>query len=107
MGYPEQTPYAPDLLRDPTARAAVITRSKGGCESPKCEGHPKERTTAGLPILQVDHVRDLTKGGPDVPWNMIALCPNCHALKTYGENRDKLRRLLAVTAKQLHEEALR
>ncbi|WP_030980751.1 HNH endonuclease signature motif containing protein [Streptomyces sp. NRRL S-1824] len=94
------------FVRDPCARAAVITRSKGGCESPKCEGHPKERTTAGLPILQVDHVRDLTKGGPDVPWNMIALCPNCHALKTYGENREKLRRLLAAEAKRLHEEEL-
>lgn len=93
-------------VRDPAARAAVITRSKGNCESPKCDGHPKERTTAGLPILQVDHVRDLTKGGPDVPWNMIALCPNCHALKTYGENRDKLRRLLTTTAGRLHAEAL-
>ncbi|MFF0218288.1 HNH endonuclease [Streptomyces vinaceus] len=93
-------------VRDPTARAAVIRRSKGNCESPKCAGHPKERTTAGLPILQVDHVRDLQKGGPDIPWNMIALCPNCHAVKTYGENREALRRLLAATAQSLHDEAL-
>ncbi|MFJ7196104.1 MULTISPECIES: HNH endonuclease signature motif containing protein [unclassified Streptomyces] len=41
----------------------------------------------------MDHVRDLTKGGPDVSWNMVALCPNCHALKTSGENREKLQRL--------------
>ncbi|WP_457492762.1 HNH endonuclease [Streptomyces sp. P5_D11] len=94
------------FVRDPSARAAVITRSKGDCESPECAGHPDERTTGGLPILQVDHVRDLTKGGPDVPWNMIALCPNCHALKTYGVNREKLRRLLAATAKRLHDEEL-
>ncbi|MER6191986.1 HNH endonuclease signature motif containing protein [Streptomyces cyaneofuscatus] len=94
------------FVRDPSARAAVIRRSKGDCESPKCEGHPKERTSAGLPILQVDHVRDLTKGGPDVPWNMIALCPNCHALKTYGVNRKNLQGILAATAKQLHEEGL-
>ncbi|MFJ5843959.1 HNH endonuclease [Streptomyces sp. NPDC092903] len=93
-------------VRDPSARAAVIRRSKGDCESPTCEGHPKERTTAGLPILQVDHVRDLTKNGPDVPWNMIALCPNCHALKTYGENRKNLQSLLAAKAKQLHEEEI-
>ncbi|MFE2086296.1 HNH endonuclease signature motif containing protein [Streptomyces sp. NPDC059460] len=58
--------------------------------------------SAGLPILQVDHVKDLTKGGPDAPWNMIALCPNCHALKTYGEHREKLRHLLAATARRLH-----
>ncbi|WP_405973368.1 HNH endonuclease [Streptomyces sp. NBC_00988] len=94
-------------VRDPSARAAVIRRSKDSCESPECAGHPKELTTAGKPILQVDHVRDLAKDGPDVPWNMIALCPNCHALKTYGINREKLRRLLAATARRLHTEALR
>ncbi|MGW3643133.1 HNH endonuclease [Streptomyces sp. NPDC005143] len=94
------------FVRDPSARAAVIRRCKDSCESPECAGHPKERTTAGMPILQVDHVRDLAKGGPDVPWNMIALCPNCHALKTYGVNREKLRRLLAVTARRLDVEAL-
>ncbi|MDT0466130.1 HNH endonuclease signature motif containing protein [Streptomyces gibsoniae] len=94
------------FIRDPSARAAVIRRSGGSCESPQCAGHPKERTTAGEPILQVDHVQDLAKGGDDLPSNMIALCPNCHALKTYGTNRDKLRRLLATTARRLHAEAL-
>ncbi|MER5896964.1 HNH endonuclease signature motif containing protein [Streptomyces sp. NPDC001876] len=95
------------FVRDPSARAAVIRRSKDNCESPECAGHPKERTTAGEPILQVDHVQDLAKGGPDIPSNMIALCPNCHALKTYGVNKDQLRRLLAATARRLHTEALR
>ncbi|OIK02632.1 HNH endonuclease [Streptomyces sp. MUSC 14] len=94
------------FIRDPSARAAVIRRSGGNCESPQCAGHPKERTTAGEPILQVDHVQDLAKGGADLPSNMIALCPNCHALKTYGANKDKLRRLLAATARRLHAEAV-
>lgn len=98
---------ADKYVRDPSARAAVIKRCQNRCESPECAGHPTERTTAGLPILQVDHVKDLAKGGPDVPWNMIALCPNCHALKTYGENREKLRRLLAATARRLHEAKLK
>ncbi|MER6494694.1 HNH endonuclease signature motif containing protein [Streptomyces griseorubiginosus] len=95
------------FVRDPSARAAVIRRSKGNCESPECAGHPKERTTAGQPILQVDHVQDLAKGGPDIPSNMIALCPNCHALKTYGVNKGRLQRLLAATARRLHTEVLR
>ncbi|MFF4332333.1 HNH endonuclease [[Kitasatospora] papulosa] len=93
-------------VRDPSARAAVIKRCRGRCESPQCAGHPTELTTAGLPILQVDHVEDLAKEGPDVPSNMIALCPNCHALKTYGANKQKLRRLLATTARRLHEAML-
>jgi 5-methylcytosine-specific restriction enzyme A len=89
-------------LRHPTDR---LQRCKGNCENPQCDGHPKERATAGKPISQVDHVQDLAKGGPDVPWNMIVLCPNCHALKTYGVNREKLRRLLSAAAKQLHANA--
>ncbi|MGW5610143.1 HNH endonuclease [Streptomyces sp. NPDC003753] len=95
------------FVRDPSARAAVLRRCKDTCENPRCDGHPKEHTTAGKPISQVDHVQDLAKGGSDVPRNMTALCPNCHALKTYGVNKEKLRRLLASTAKQLHAEALR
>ncbi|MFJ5914341.1 HNH endonuclease [Streptomyces ardesiacus] len=93
-------------VRDPSARAAVIKRCRGRCESPRCAGHPTELTTAGLPILQVDHVEDLANEGPDVPSNMIALCPNCHALKTYGANKERLRRLLAATARRLHEAML-
>jgi len=92
-------------MRSQSARAAVIRRSRGNCENPQCAGHPTELTTAGEPILQVDHVRDLAKGGADLPWNMIALCPNCHALKTYGVNRETLRIVLRDAARQLHEMA--
>lgn len=105
-GQSRKPSLADRFIRDPSARAAVIRRSGGNCESPQCAGHPKERTTAGEPILQVDHVHDLGKGGTDLPWNMIALCPNCHALKTYGVDKDKLRRLLTTTARRLHTEAL-
>ncbi|GAA2056370.1 type IV restriction endonuclease McrA [Streptomyces cheonanensis] len=101
-GQMKKPTLADKYIRDPSARVAVILRCQNRCENPECAGHPSERTTAGLPILQVDHVRDLAKGGPDVPSNMIALCPNCHALKTYGENKEKLRRLLAATARGLH-----
>ena len=90
-------------IRSQSARAAVVRRSGGNCESPECAGHPKELTAAGAPILEVDHVQELAKGGPDVPRNMIALCPNCHALKTHGVNRERLRRVLRQTAEKLHE----
>ncbi|MEV6207208.1 HNH endonuclease signature motif containing protein [Kitasatospora sp. NPDC051914] len=93
-------------IRSASARAAVIRRSGGSCENPSCAGHPSELTTAGEPILQVDHIHDLGKGGADLPWNMIALCPNCHALKTYGANRDKLKRSLQKTALRLHDLAI-
>ncbi|WP_272868239.1 HNH endonuclease [Mangrovactinospora gilvigrisea] len=95
------------LVRGQAARAAAILRSGGRCESPACAGHPEERTSKGEPILQVDHVKDLALGGEDLPANMIALCPNCHALKTLGVHREQLRRVLEQTALTRHQEAVR
>ena len=42
----------------------------------------------GRPILEIDHVHDLALGGADDPAQMIALCPNCHAIKTRGTTRE-------------------
>ncbi|MET9877257.1 HNH endonuclease [Actinacidiphila glaucinigra] len=89
-------------LRSKAARDAVILRSGGRCENPTCLGHPDELTDAGQPLLQVDHVNDLARGGSDVPESMIALCPNCHALKTHGCNRRHLTAVLLETAQALH-----
>jgi 5-methylcytosine-specific restriction protein A len=66
-------------------------------------GDIQDLTNAGDPILDVDHIHDLAKGGADDPSQMIALCPNCHAVKTRGRTREQLRELLLVTATQRHE----
>ncbi|MFF8385703.1 HNH endonuclease [Streptomyces kanasensis] len=89
-------------LRSTVARQAVLLRSGGHCENPSCLGHPLERTDTGAPILEVDHVKDLARGGQDTPETMIALCPNCHALKTRGEQRQQLRKVLLNVARQRH-----
>ncbi|MFI6979965.1 HNH endonuclease [Embleya sp. NPDC050154] len=92
--------------RNHSARQAVIERSAGACENPRCLGHPTELTTAGQPILEVDHVHDLARGGQDIPEVMIALCPNCHALKTRGVNRDELAEELLHVARRRHTDHL-
>jgi 5-methylcytosine-specific restriction enzyme A len=38
------------------------------------------------------------QGGPDHPEQMIALCPNCHAIKTRGRTREQLRQELFTVA---------
>ncbi|MEU5052987.1 HNH endonuclease signature motif containing protein [Streptomyces sp. NPDC021096] len=90
-------------FRSPAAREAVILRSGGRCENSSCAGHPTELTDAGAPILEVDHINDLGRGGEDVPETMIALCPNCHALKTRGSNRQGLRMSLLTIARARHQ----
>jgi 5-methylcytosine-specific restriction protein A len=77
FGRPRQTV---DILRLGSARRAVLARSEGHCENPHCTGEVKDITDGGRAILEVDHVQDLAKGGLDEPGQMIALCPNCHAI---------------------------
>ncbi len=95
-----------DILRLGSARRAVLLRSKGHCENPHCTGEAQDTTDAGRPILEVDHIQDLALGGPDHPEQMIALCPNCHAIKTRGRTREQLRQELFTVARQRHETIL-
>ena len=95
-----------DVLRLESARRAVLLRSEGHCENPRCTGEPQDITDAGRPILEVDHIQDLAMGGPDHPEQMIALCPNCHAIKSRGRTREQLRHELFTVARQRHEAIL-
>lgn len=90
-------------IRSYDARRAVLLRSEGHCENPRCTGEIRDVTDSGSPILEVDHIHDLALGGDDNPSQMIALCPNCHQVKTRGSTREQLRGVLFAAAKQRHE----
>jgi 5-methylcytosine-specific restriction protein A len=92
-----------DPVRSSDARHAVLLRSEGRCENPGCTGDIQDVTGSGDPILEIDHIHDLAQGGPDDPAQMIALCPNCHAIKTRGRTRWDLRSVLSVVATRRHE----
>ncbi|WP_407560766.1 HNH endonuclease [Streptomyces sp. 184] len=92
-----------DPIRSGSAREAVIARSRRRCENPGCGGQPDDVTDSGAPILEVDHVVGLADDGPDHPRQMIALCPNCHAVKTRGRTRHELRDILIEVAAERHE----
>lgn len=91
----ERTVQLPHRLR--SAREAVMLRCEGHCENPDCSGQPTDVTVHGHAILEVDHVQPISEAGRDHPSQMIALCPNCHAMKTRGSRRaDLQQKLLAV-----------
>lgn len=91
-------------VRDGEARQAVLLRCEDQCENPQCfKRDLPYRTSAGKSLLQVDHIDDHAAGGRDHPSAMIALCPNCHANKTYGAGREALTEALRVEALKLHE----
>jgi 5-methylcytosine-specific restriction protein A len=99
---PRRDATGSDPIRLAAARKAVLKRSDGYCENPTCTGQPADVTTAGAAILEVDHVVELGLGGRDHPSQMIALCPNCHAIKTRGRTRDALRSVLLELARERH-----
>jgi 5-methylcytosine-specific restriction protein A len=92
------------LIRSQDARLAVLLRSGGHCENPCCTGEIQDRTDKDSAILEVDHIHDLALGGPDDPSQMIALCPNCHAIKTRGSTRHGLKKVLLKEARRQHDE---
>ncbi|WP_367669700.1 HNH endonuclease [Streptomyces sp. DT2A-34] len=92
-------------VRNPLVRRAVLKRSKGRCENPRCMNpEPVGYTDNGDPILEVDHVVEHAQGGRDHGSNTIALCPNCHALKTRGRDRHELGAFLQEVAQRLHQD---
>lgn len=38
-------------------------------------------------VLQLHHIKERSKGGKDVPNNLIVLCPNCHTTIHRGDSR--------------------
>ncbi|MGV9883490.1 HNH endonuclease [Streptomyces sp. NPDC003006] len=62
-------------------------------------------TDAGDALLEVDHIVEIAGDGRDHPSQMIALCPNCHAVKTRGRTRHHVRAVLLEVVRELHEQA--
>lgn len=89
-------------VRSRTARLLVLSRSRGRCENPHCTGQPTDVTDRDHPILEVDHITEIALGGRDHPSQMVALCPNCHAVKTRGRTRETLRAILRRVVSERH-----
>jgi 5-methylcytosine-specific restriction protein A len=59
-------------------------RANGICEG--CQNNAPFTTTAGVPYLEVHHVRSLSDGGPDDPQYVVAICPTCHRRAHYADD---------------------
>ena len=61
--------------RDPIISKYTKSRAHGKCDL--CEQNAPFETKDG-PYLECHHVITIAEGGPDVIYNTVALCPNCH-----------------------------
>jgi 5-methylcytosine-specific restriction protein A len=84
-------------VRSAEVRQTVLKRAAGICEY--C-GELGFQTSAGTIYLETHHVIPLAENGPDIEWNIVAICPNDHRRAHHAENRDDFRtQLLAILAK--------
>ena len=58
-----------------TTRAVVLLEAGYKCANPTCRH---------ILTLELHHIVWVKDGGQNEPENLLALCPNCHSLHTYG-----------------------
>ncbi len=80
------------VARDPEVHAWVLHRANGQCEL--CRSNAPFTKRGGILYLEVHHIETLADGGPDVPGNAVALCPNCHRESHYGVRKESIRSVL-------------
>lgn len=62
--------------RSPDVAAYTRQRANGVCDL--CGQNAPFIDKNGIPYLESHHLITLSEGGPDVIFNTVALCPNCH-----------------------------
>jgi 5-methylcytosine-specific restriction enzyme A len=70
--------------RSTAVRRYVLERAGGVCES--CRKPAPFVRINGTPYLEPHHTRRVSDGGPDHPWWVGAICPNCHREIHHGDH---------------------
>jgi 5-methylcytosine-specific restriction protein A len=74
--------------RSPEVRRNVLRRASGKCE---CCSAPGFLMGAGGIYLETHHVFPLSFLGPDLEWNVVAICPNDHRRAHFASDKDEIR----------------
>jgi 5-methylcytosine-specific restriction endonuclease McrA len=71
--------------RNPDVIAEALFRAQGKCEGCR-QNAPFLKANTNEPFLEVHHKIPLSDNGDDTVENVIALCPNCHRERHYGQD---------------------
>lgn len=74
--------------RSADVRRGVLQRASGKCEC--CSAPGFKMANSGV-YLETHHVFPLAGNGPDVEWNVVAICPNDHRRAHFASDRYELR----------------
>ncbi|RXZ38142.1 HNH endonuclease [Oxalobacteraceae bacterium CAVE-383] len=76
-------------------RKYAILRAKGNCEA--CGALAPFVDSSGNGFLEVHHIVRLADDGIDAPYNVAAICPNCHRRAHYSVDRESFRQQLLAS----------
>ena len=76
-------------------------RADGICE--RCKNKAPFKGINDKLFLEVHHIHRLADDGPDIPKNVIALCPNCHREAHYGSDFIEIKKKLIKIVSQKEE----
>lgn len=85
-------------VRSEAIKIYVLRRADGVCE---CCGKSAPFETNNGPYLECHHILRLSDGGPDIPENVVGICPNCHREAHYGTQKDEVNIQLKAVAQEL------
>jgi 5-methylcytosine-specific restriction protein A len=78
--------------RSEIVRRYALREADGVCQG--CGEDAPFTGKDGEPFLEVHHLYRRADGGADDPDNVVALCPNCHRRRHYGEDGDEFNQQL-------------
>jgi len=76
------------FARDPKLAAAMKVKNNHRCQI--CE-KLTFKTKDGIYFTESHHIIPRAKGGPDVPSNIVIVCPNCHKIFDKGNDDSKIK----------------
>lgn len=76
VGPGKRTVMTTQHTRDPHVSELAKRLAKGRCQL--CGESAPFKKRGGIPYLETHHIQWLSRGGPDIIENTVALCPNCH-----------------------------
>lgn len=97
-----RTSETSSFIRSPEVRRTALERANGKCQYCGAKGF---RMDDGSIYLETHHVVSLSEGGPDVEWNVVALCPNDHSEAHFGVRRHEIRADLVSMLSRLYPSA--
>lgn len=87
-------------VRSEAIKIYALKRADGVCEA--C-GKDAPFNSKDGPYLEVHHLKRIADGGPDLPQNVAALCPNCHRRIHFGKDGEAYNKQLQIYVNQIEQ----